>query len=635
MRRLERRWPRLRAAVVIGLAGFAVLGWQGVSTIGHNGGVDAGEHLQYAIYLDAHGRLPSKADNYEYASPPLFAATAVALERFVRAVPSVGLDLGGNGPTRGLWLLIVCAGAAAMTASRLAVRRAGLAMLATAVLWGVDEALSLGKSEPWTAGQLVALASGLGLILLSGLIAREIWPASRRRPIAVGALVAAYPVLFRMSILFHPEVPFALLCAAAMLAVLRAARRGWPNRLGWWLGAACGGAALTRQPALLVTACLGGAALVAGRREAVGFLGRAALVIVLLAGPWWIYATYRFHNPIQSNLDLTPDRMLSSEPPSFYLGVPLRALVVHPYRPDFTNELLPKLHAEIWSDWFGSLHDWSEPTANEKAAASSESLLGLAGDALALCGLFLIAIPAGRRTIRRARARLPADRTSDFGLALLALVAVLAFVAFVVTLVRFPQRDGDPIKSSYLLFTAPCWATFTVAAWAAARRRARLLGRVLAGVAVLFVAAYASDLGAALSQPGPIGNLDTLPNDVDLVTSFQQTSPTPGVGGEIDFLVEVAETGGQTADDVTLTVDIPQAMKMIGLPYYDTGTCNKVMPIRCSFGSISGGDNRSIRIALDVDQPGPQTLTASGTVAERSARPRDATASAIVDAGGS
>ena len=96
---------------------------------------------------------------------------------------------------------------------------------------------------------------------------------------------------------------------------------------------------------------------------------------LLLAGPWWGYAYHRWHNPFQSNLAPRASLMMGSQPASFYFSVPLESLVVHPYRPDFSDALLPKLHAELWSDWFGGIHDWDRPTRIEKITASTQSVL--------------------------------------------------------------------------------------------------------------------------------------------------------------------------------------------------------------------------------------------------------------------
>ncbi len=615
---LATRWSPLRVGLVLGFCVFAVVGFVGVTTVSRAGAIDSGEHLAYAQYLDAHGRLPSKAENYEYSSPPLFQLAAVGAERSVRRLPSVAVELSSNPLTRALWLLLVAGGAAALTARRRSLRVAGAAALGIGAVWAIDEGISLAKSEPWSAGRLIALSSGLGLVLVTGLIAREIWPGRVGRAVAAGAFAAAYPVVYRMSILFHPEAPFALLCALAVLVLLRAASRSWPSRLGYVLGFVCGAAALTRQPAVLLIVTLGAAALWIGRRKATGLLIRAGIVTLLLAGPWWGYAYHRWHNPFQSNLAPRASLMMGSQPASFYFSVPLESLVVHPYRPDFSDALLPKLHAELWSDWFGGIHDWDRPTRIEKITASTQSVLGLAGDALALGGLLVLALPALARVLRRRE-----GAAADVGLGVLGLLAVVAFAAFVVMLIRFPQRYGDPIKSSYLLFTTPCWAIFSVAAWSKLREHHRRLNLLLVVIAVLYVASYAADLADALAQPSgtPVGGAAGF---VDLQAAIQQTSPSPGLGGNMDFLVGVTNVGNQTAGDVVLTVGLPSGMRLLGPPFYERGSgCTGSQTITCPLDFLAGGASTLIRYSVQVTGAGPQTTTASVGSSSPDANPGD------------
>lgn len=622
------RWTPLRAGLLVALGIFLLLGWQGVTTVGRDGADDAGAHAAYAQYLDEHGRLPPRSVNYEFSSPPLFAAVAVAAERIVRNAPSVAAEAPWNPVTRALWLALVAGGAIALTAVRGGVRIGGVVALALGGLWGLDEALSLGRSVPWSAGQLIALACGAGLIAVSGLIGREVWPDQPRRALATAAMVAAYPVVYRMSVLFHPEMPFALLCALALLLTLRAARRDWPARLGWWLGGALGAAALTRQPAVLLIGVLGVAALVVGGRRSGGFLARTAIVVVLLAGPWWGYAAHRFGNPLQSNLEPRKSLMLSGQPASFYVSFPVRSLVVHPFRPDFSDQLLPKLHAELWSDWFGVVHGDRASWNLERVTSSTQSVLGFLADVLALSGLFALAVPAAVRAVRQ-RSRAP----TDVGLGLLGTLAIASFAAFVVELIRFPQQYGDPIKSSYLLFTAPCWAVLTVAAWTALLRRSRL-AVALAAVAGLYVASYGADLAGALTRSGGQTPTGGAAGYVDLVAGIQQNSPNPGVGGTIDFLAGVQNLGNQTADHLVLTVRLPPPMRLVGPPFYERGSgCTGSSTIVCDLDFLAGRNSTLIRFSVQVTQSGAQTITATATSAEPDAHPGDNVATYTVSLG--
>ena len=242
---LTKRWSPTRAGIVVALCLFAALGWQGVTTVGQIGGDDSGEHLAYAQYLDAHHRIPGKAVNYEFSTPPLFQITAVAAERIVRHLPSVRVELPWNPATRGLWLLLVAGGAFALTTARRGARRAGVAALGLAALWALDEAISLSRSEPWTVGQLIALACGGGLLLVTGLIgarglARQAAPRARRRRVRrrlPGRLPDERPLPSRDAVraalrarrAHLPEGLAARMAAPAGLVARRGVRRGGPD----------------------------------------------------------------------------------------------------------------------------------------------------------------------------------------------------------------------------------------------------------------------------------------------------------------------------------------------------------------------------------------------------------------------
>jgi hypothetical protein len=186
----------------------------------------------------------------------------------------------------------------------------------------------------------------------------------------------------------------------------------------------------------------------------------------------------------------------NGEPLTFYVSAPLRSLVLHPYRPDFQNEFLPKLHAELWADWFGGIHHlWGRSTRLDRVTASTQSVLGFVGDLLALVGLGLTGVPAVARLVRGRSA----TAVGDVGWALIAVLAVASFAAYFVTVVRFPQAQGDPIKSSYLLFTAPCWAALSMAAWRWAHHRSRVGRYCLCAFAVLYLGSYGAMLGGAFT----------------------------------------------------------------------------------------------------------------------------------------
>jgi hypothetical protein len=250
-----------------------------------------------------------------------------------------------------------------------------------------------------------------------------------------------------------------------------------------------------RQSATIVIVAVVIGVALGGRRRAVGFLAAAAVCLALVAGPWWGYSTAAWGSPIKLALDRGSGYMLSGEPRSFWVSFPIGSLVTHPYRPDFANELLPVLHADLWSDYWGSLRNqWAGQSHLTVVTASTQSVLGFVGDALGLAGLVLLGVPAAVRLIRgRNRSG------GDFAAALLALVTVAGFIAFVVTIIRYPQVDGKEIKASYLLFTTPAWAVFAVFSWIRLDAWSAIAARlVLPAFAILYAASYTTSLYAIL-----------------------------------------------------------------------------------------------------------------------------------------
>jgi hypothetical protein len=481
---------------VVATAAVLVVGFRGAYVLTPLGGSDAQNYLAYASYLaDHHTHPPPSVNPSEYSVPPLYEAVAVVLNFVGHRLPSVAIGVHAQLLAALAWLALVGGSCAALTAARRRLRLAGAAGLALAALWALDAAIELGKINHFSEGQLVSLAGMVALVALTGLIARELWPGHPRRAIAASAIALAYPIVYRMGIMFHPEMTLAVACSVAYLLVVRARRRGWPWRLGAATGVALGIGADVRQSAVIVIVCVGVTVALGGRRQALGFLVAAAVCVALVAGPWWAYSTATWGSPVKLALDRSGHMSTTGEPLSFWISFPIGSLVTHPYRPDFEDQLLPVLHADLWSDWYGSLrNEWSGQSRLTTFTASTQSTLGFGGDALGLAGLALLGLPAlVRLVLRRTRS------DPDFVAALLAVVAIGGFIAFVLTILRYPQADGKEIKSSYLLFTTPCWAMFAVDSWRRLSARSAFAARVLLpSFAVLYVASYATSLYAIL-----------------------------------------------------------------------------------------------------------------------------------------
>jgi hypothetical protein len=190
-------------------------------------------------------------------------------------------------------------------------------------------------------------------------------------------------------------------------------------------------------------------------------LAVVVLATAVLAGPWYLRQAIEYGDPIF-------DRPTRAEPiwerrsASFYVGLGLPEVFTEPIRPHFRNRALPTTYSEVWGDYFGA---W-------RGTRELQSFLGLIPTLLALGGWVILLVRSRRTPARLAAALLP-----GFGL--------LGYLFFTVS---YPTPDGDVLKASYMLTTAPAWAlAFGYAV-------DRLRGRLRLAVAVVLTASALASL---------------------------------------------------------------------------------------------------------------------------------------------
>jgi hypothetical protein len=143
------------------------------------------------------------------------------------------------------------------------------------------------------------------------------------------------------------------------------------------------------------------------------------------------------------------------------------------------------IHADVWGDWFGGQHDyWERSGSAERFFLSTQNVLGLPASVLAVGALFAFGVPALRRLVRGA------PGYPDFLFATALLLAALSWIAFVVTLVRYPQAEGDPVKASYMLYLVPLFALVLVRAASTLWRRRKLWRIAIAAWVTLYAASF-------------------------------------------------------------------------------------------------------------------------------------------------
>jgi hypothetical protein len=286
------------------------------------------------------------------------------------------------------------------------------------------------------AGDPHKLAQALNwLVLLATagvlwLLARELFPGRRWLQVAALGFFCFLPVVLRVGAMFHPEPLSLLLSSVALLLAARIlGRRDYRLKLTLACGVVLGLGQLVRAFSLWTFAAVAIAFLVA--RVPWRVLAVVVLATAVVASPWYIRQAVKYGNPVFDRP--APSKPIYERRPAhFYVGLGLPAVFTDPMRPHFVNEAIPTTYSEVWGDYFGV---W-------RGNRERQSFLGLVPTLLAVVGWLALLLAA-----RRVPARLP--------VALLPGLGILGYLYFTVS---YPTPDGDVLKASYMLTTAPGWA---------------------------------------------------------------------------------------------------------------------------------------------------------------------------------
>jgi hypothetical protein len=285
------------------------------------------------------------------------------------------------------------------------------------------------SGDPHKLGQVLNWFVLLATAAVLWALARELFPG---RPwIQLGALAffCFLPVVVRVGAMFHPE-PLSMLLSA--LALLLAARMLGRSDLRWQLavatGLVLGLGQLVRAFSLWTFAAVVLAFAVA---RAWRPLAVVVLATAVVASPWYIRQAVKYGDPVFDR-PTRHEAIWERRPARFYVGLGLPSVFTDPMRPHFRNEALPTTYSEVWGDYFGV---W-------RGNRELESFLGLLPTLLALAGWIVLLVRSARAPPRLAAALLPG-------------LGLLGYLYFTVS---YPTPDGDVLKASYMLTTAPAWA---------------------------------------------------------------------------------------------------------------------------------------------------------------------------------
>jgi hypothetical protein len=283
--------------------------------------------------------------------------------------------------------------------------------------------------DPHKLGQVLNWIVLLAAACVLWALARELFP---QRPwIQLGALAffCFLPVVLRVGAMFHPEPLSMLLTAVALLLAARMLNRAdyrWPLAVA--TGVALGLGQLVRAFSLWTLAAVVIAFAVARAWRPLVVLVVATAIV---ASPWYIRQAVKYGNPVFDR-PTQHKPVWERRPARFYVGLGLPHVFTDPFRPHFVNEAIPTTYSEVWGDYFGV---W-------RGSRERQSFLGLLPTLLAVVGWVLLLVRSRRAPPRLAAALLPG-------------LGLLGFLYFTVS---YPTADGDVLKASYMLTTAPAWA---------------------------------------------------------------------------------------------------------------------------------------------------------------------------------
>jgi 4-amino-4-deoxy-L-arabinose transferase-like glycosyltransferase len=309
------------------------------------------------------------------------------------------------------------------------------------------------KIDDAHAVQDIALLSVVATILLTGLIARELFPRSRWLPVFALVLAATTPLLVRAGVLFHPEPLATALTTGGLYVGVRALARGtFTWKVGVLTGVLLGLANLTRTWAFAALGAVligfGLAWLQRRDRDSLTMLVAATVSAAIFVVPWLVTKTIMHGSPFAYSKPVPTQWLQHGRPLAFWLPASPIAVVEQPYNTRFQNRLLPVVYADWWGDYWRT-YRIPDDFHNDPATLPAEYARPLQRQAAVGWIMWLGAIGGlVALTVRAVRRR-------DLALATTLLSLGLLIVSFVGFLVQYPKADGDNMKALYVLDAVP------------------------------------------------------------------------------------------------------------------------------------------------------------------------------------
>ncbi len=464
-------------------------------------GYDAVAHLRYVQAL-AEFRLPTAADTKEFFLPPLPYLTGAIAHHLI----APWCTAAGIGEGWGITAIPPCLVVAGKVAQLQNIP------LSLGTTWGLVAISHL--FAPNDAGYKRVVLGALGMLP----VYYKTFAFVRGEPFLVCIIVLV--LLFTLRLLFNqPTSPNRwryILPLGVMLGLLLLSRQ-WGffflPPLGWlavrWL------LDRWRWP---------------DRFAMLSIVGGASIVAALIGG--WFYVTLHLRYGTITAFNRQPEEhfSLGNQPLSFYTGLGGEALIRHPVRPSFTNELVPVFLSEVWGDYwcYFSVTGCAPRRGFDDRISNVETMapyLGMVNMAALIPTLFgCMALLMGVKAVVddtyivftalwRGKKRQGGNTnvhgvvnsvvnggdstthpisppTRTLALAFLTLIIATSLAGYLWFLISYPvPHKGDTIKASYMLQIFPPLALLCGELWRALAARNPLMAKAMAvaGVAVFLL----------------------------------------------------------------------------------------------------------------------------------------------------
>lgn len=444
-------------------------------------GYDADAHIMYMGIL-SEGQLPTRAQTYEYFSPPLpYVIPAAAFHYLSRTQP-----------------------------------------------FGAELAVKVGQLSQWLLS--------VGTILLLLRFCERLHPKDLNFKLAALAFLGVLPVYYKTFAFMRGE-PFVvflgLLSAYEFLAFMQEypqrPRLYWRAlRIGLWLGLAV----MSRQWAIFIMTAVAlfilreiwryattnelapGSPRSAWRRRVhLPFLGAGLVmtILIMVVGGWFFVHLYITTGHFTA-FNETPQAQfsLSNQPSSFYKDLALDKLFTDPVRPMFQNKFWPQFYAEIWGDYFAYflVYGWhvgdgryvfdgrvleealaqhgGAPEGLETNRYTISRYLGWVNLAALPVSLFMLVAFVWNGRYVYQWLTTPRPSFASHAYAFFWLVILITWIGYGIFLIMFPYVQGATVKATYVLHIFPLLALLCAEFLEQIRARSPRSYSVLIGVLGIF-----------------------------------------------------------------------------------------------------------------------------------------------------